>query len=400
MESPGFYIDIGAFDPEIHSVTKWFYENGWTGINIEPVLEYYHSFKLHRDRDLNLNTAISTQSGPVDLFVIESTGLSTLNKEISQLHTNYGLKPKTRKVIGDTLESVLAHNLDPNREIHFLKVDTEGSEKDILSNNDWKNFRPWIVIVESIVPILETKVPKADKFDFEKVGYSLAYFDGLNDFYVRNDKFEELRDRFYPPCVLDRFRRVDELDAESQAKEEDEGVVHTLRTQFQSSRLDRLDLSMRATYLNRKLETQQQEVAELESENQRMTRDLGALREELEASRQNVKDIVESKSWRITEPLRLTLQSLKMVLHRLESASFRLLSIAASQLTGTRIGRAFLNLGSKLLPKGFISRVAAETTKKKLNRVEVVGYEDRHEKELAERMQERIEFWGDKTQQV
>lgn len=30
----GFYIDIGANDSEIDSVTKAFYDEGWRGINI------------------------------------------------------------------------------------------------------------------------------------------------------------------------------------------------------------------------------------------------------------------------------------------------------------------------------------------------------------------------------
>ena len=32
----GFYIDVGAYDPNIVSVTKAFYLRGWNGINIEP----------------------------------------------------------------------------------------------------------------------------------------------------------------------------------------------------------------------------------------------------------------------------------------------------------------------------------------------------------------------------
>jgi hypothetical protein len=30
----GFYIDVGAQDPVVDSVTKAFYEGGWRGINI------------------------------------------------------------------------------------------------------------------------------------------------------------------------------------------------------------------------------------------------------------------------------------------------------------------------------------------------------------------------------
>ena len=41
----GFYIDVGANDPEIDSVTKAFYDMGWRGINIEPVAEWFEKLQ-------------------------------------------------------------------------------------------------------------------------------------------------------------------------------------------------------------------------------------------------------------------------------------------------------------------------------------------------------------------
>nr|WP_244600274.1 FkbM family methyltransferase [Afipia felis] len=32
----GFYIDVGANDPVIDSVTKLFYDAGWRGVNVDP----------------------------------------------------------------------------------------------------------------------------------------------------------------------------------------------------------------------------------------------------------------------------------------------------------------------------------------------------------------------------
>jgi hypothetical protein len=32
----GFYVDVGAGDPVNMSVTKWSYDLGWNGINVEP----------------------------------------------------------------------------------------------------------------------------------------------------------------------------------------------------------------------------------------------------------------------------------------------------------------------------------------------------------------------------
>jgi peptide methionine sulfoxide reductase MsrB len=42
----GFYVDIGAADPNYDSVTKFFYEKGWSGINIEPNPQLFKLLEL------------------------------------------------------------------------------------------------------------------------------------------------------------------------------------------------------------------------------------------------------------------------------------------------------------------------------------------------------------------
>ena len=32
----GFYVDVGAADPSVGSVSRIFYDHGWSGINVEP----------------------------------------------------------------------------------------------------------------------------------------------------------------------------------------------------------------------------------------------------------------------------------------------------------------------------------------------------------------------------
>ncbi|WET42222.1 hypothetical protein [Citrobacter enshiensis] len=46
----GFYIDVGANDPLIDSVTNSFYNNGWHGINIEPINTHFKKLVLERPR--------------------------------------------------------------------------------------------------------------------------------------------------------------------------------------------------------------------------------------------------------------------------------------------------------------------------------------------------------------
>ena len=62
----GFYIDVGANDPVVDSVTKAFYDSGWRGINIEPVKEFYEKLQQDRPDDINLQLAARASKGNVD----------------------------------------------------------------------------------------------------------------------------------------------------------------------------------------------------------------------------------------------------------------------------------------------------------------------------------------------
>lgn len=55
----GFYIDAGANDPDMDSVTKAFYERGWRGINIEPIEEWHERLKAHRPQILILHLPLA-----------------------------------------------------------------------------------------------------------------------------------------------------------------------------------------------------------------------------------------------------------------------------------------------------------------------------------------------------
>src|SRR4051795_10637609 len=53
----GFYVDVGAWDPNIETVTRHFYEMGWRGINVEPAPAYHAMLETARPRDINLRIA-------------------------------------------------------------------------------------------------------------------------------------------------------------------------------------------------------------------------------------------------------------------------------------------------------------------------------------------------------
>jgi hypothetical protein len=59
----GFYVDIGAADPEEYSVTCAFYQRGWPGINVEPLDDYFEKLTNTRPRDANLKVAAGRETG-------------------------------------------------------------------------------------------------------------------------------------------------------------------------------------------------------------------------------------------------------------------------------------------------------------------------------------------------
>lgn len=201
----GFYVDIGAAWPETDSVTKLFYDNGWFGINVEPNEIHYNSLKNERERDINLNVAVAEYSGKLDLDVFSDTGLSTADPSISKNHVVNGYGKKSISVDVTTLSDIFNSHLSKGQDIHFLKIDVEGLEGNVIRGNDWLNFRPWIVVVEATLPL--TQIESYEEWEpiLIQSNYKFVYSDGLNRFYLAKEH-EHLQSSFrYPPNFFDDF---------------------------------------------------------------------------------------------------------------------------------------------------------------------------------------------------
>ena len=81
-QKSGFYVDVGANDPDKSSVTKYFYLAGWRGINIEPIPELVEKLNQSRPEDTNKGVAISDKPGELTFYkgVGDASGLSTLSR--------------------------------------------------------------------------------------------------------------------------------------------------------------------------------------------------------------------------------------------------------------------------------------------------------------------------------
>ncbi len=184
----GFYIDVGANDPVIDSVTKHFYESGWRGVNIEPSPRWFAKIEADRPRDVNLNFAASDAPGTLTFHEIEDTGLSTLRVDVASRHEARGMKKSSYDVKAETLAAI-CDKYAPET-IHFLKVDVEGAEEQVLRGADFGRHRPWIVLVEATEPMSDAPSHAGWEPLLVEAGYDFVLFDGLNRFYVAHERPE------------------------------------------------------------------------------------------------------------------------------------------------------------------------------------------------------------------
>ncbi len=209
---PGAYVDVGANDPVIDSVTKAFYERGWRGINIDAAPEYLERLKKDRPEDANHGVFIGAGESITDFYQVGNTGLSTYRKDYAESYQEAGHEVFKLQVETRTLTSILQKSGIGNERFHFLKVDVEGAELDVLLGLDLEQFRPWIIVIEATEPN-STNLSLAYEPRLLSHRYLYAYFDGLSRFYVAEERSGLIEAFQSPPCVLDEFDRWETVQA-------------------------------------------------------------------------------------------------------------------------------------------------------------------------------------------
>ena len=224
----GHYIDIGAQDPVVDSVSLAFYEHGWRGIHVEPVTQYANKLKAARPDETVMQVAIGNSPGPLTFFEFKDTGLSTADPAIAQLHKENGFECVESQTPVISLDELLDGNsLHP---VHWLKLDVEGLEKNVLDSWQHSPVRPWILVIESTRPLS----PEQSHWEWEPSvlahGYEFVYFDGLNRFYV-SVEHRDLTPAFAAgPNVFDNFS----LSSSSQFCEVVNIAYHDLNTKSEA----------------------------------------------------------------------------------------------------------------------------------------------------------------------
>jgi FkbM family methyltransferase len=285
----GTYVDIGANHPTIDSVSRAFYNAGWSGLLAEPSPEYAAMLREERPRDVLAESVVSDRDGTVTLHMVQGSGLSTIVDEIGSAHAESGTEVVDVEVASIPLSDLLDREGFDGRPIHFLSIDTEGAELSVLRGIDFTRHRPWILVIEATAPNSTRQTHTAWEELVLAAGYEFCLFDGLSRFYVADEQRALAPLLSYPACVFDEFDTLTERELSERAS------ARELEVAALTENLVRSEEALTAN---------QDELVATREELHQVLAERDELRDEVANLREDYTAVRDTVSWRLTAPLR------------------------------------------------------------------------------------------------
>lgn len=175
ISSPS-YLDIGAHHPTFLSNTYLFYEQGHHGVNVEPDPTLCETIRRERGRDVCLNAGVGTShQKTAEFYVMSARTLNTFSKSEAELHVrsgNYEIESVIQIPLL-TINEIIERHFAPRP--HFVSLDTEGMDLEILKTFDLQKYRPEVFCIETLTYPDEQKTPEV--FGFMSSNGYFAYAD-------------------------------------------------------------------------------------------------------------------------------------------------------------------------------------------------------------------------------
>lgn len=170
----GFFVDVGANEPQHNSQSWPLEQRGWNGVLIEPQPEL--AAKLRQSRRVRIvAAACSSPENAGHAMTLHLSGPhSSLRSELAVADSiPYG----TIEVPTRTLDDILTEAGAPTP-IDFVSIDVEGHEIEVLRGFDIGRWRPRLILIEDHAMNLATH-----RF-LTRAGYRLFRRTGLNNWYA------------------------------------------------------------------------------------------------------------------------------------------------------------------------------------------------------------------------
>ena len=180
---PGFYIDVGAHHPFRYSNTYYFYQRGWTGLNIDADSQAVKLLKDFRPRDINIEALVgeAKRLKKVTYYVFNDRAFNTSDSLLAReiIKSGRATLLKKEKLPVQNLSNILEKYLNKDQKIDFMSIDVEGFDYSVLKSNDFNRFRPNYLLIEDLAhlgkeSLITSKESKKITLLLKKQGYSLV----------------------------------------------------------------------------------------------------------------------------------------------------------------------------------------------------------------------------------
>lgn len=148
FKSDGFFVEVGAGDGVHLSNTFLLEQRGWRGILAEPAEGWQPELKKNRTASLDYRAVWSSTGERLLFKETNPPTLSTLSKSNPEdMHFASRQTSNDYLVSTVSLKDLLDQHSAPQL-IHFLSIDTEGSELEILESFDFSCYSFAVVCLE------------------------------------------------------------------------------------------------------------------------------------------------------------------------------------------------------------------------------------------------------------
>jgi hypothetical protein len=144
LDDPKTYVDIGAYHPVDHSLSYLLYLRGWNGLAIDASYKSKKLFQKYRPRDKFSCNVVGLEDGiEVSFFTpSEKDGLALGSTKFPDKNKIYS---ETRHFQINITNELRRQGID---KIHFLNVDIEDAEMELLNTLDFTRHSPSVIAIE------------------------------------------------------------------------------------------------------------------------------------------------------------------------------------------------------------------------------------------------------------
>ena len=151
---PGIYVDVGCYHPKKFSNTYYLKRRGWHGINVDLDEEKIDCFRLARPNDHNVLSAVSSQSGSINVYRQRSFDLGTTVEKSMTEGWDAG-SFSIQKIQAATLTEIIENSPFAGSTVDLMSIDVEGHDFAVLQTLNLNLVRPKIIIIETFFDSVE-----------------------------------------------------------------------------------------------------------------------------------------------------------------------------------------------------------------------------------------------------